>query len=148
MAKTLVIATARGYFASKVQNPGDRFEVTAREFSGAWMEPVDGIVPSIGATTATAPVVPVAASVPAGPVAIPADWRTMHYKHRIALAKAISGADVTADQAVGIIEAEAANRDVIARGLSPAFDAAVVEAVADDADAADASDDADAQVDI
>ena len=136
MARFLVVASARGYFAGKLQMPGDRFEADDKSFSENWMERVGGAAsaaPSNAPTapiapaapvTDTAPVVPVVvveAVAPAGPVHIPADWRTIHWKQRVALAKAISGLDeVTPDLALTIIGAEADNRDALARlGKTP-----------------------------
>lgn len=145
MARFLVIATAKGYLGGAIRNPGDRFECPSDEaFSAEWMErfepaPTIAVAADAGQDGQTS-----AGIDPAGPVPIPADWRGLHYTKRIALAKAISGLDdVTAERAVSIIEAEADNRDAIARGLAkpaPISDeAAIAEAsrIAAEAEAAD-----------
>jgi len=113
MARFLVAALALGYIGSKLRNPGDKFEVSDEEFSDAWMERATGAPPAAPALSAMFVLPPAA-----GVVAIPADWRTVHYSKRIFIAKAISGMDdVSAEMAVTIIEAEANARDDVARGI-------------------------------
>ena len=107
MGKFLAMAVARGYIGGAIRMPGDKFEVDAAAFSEHWMERIGG------AAQAASPAPPV--SQPGVIIPIPADWRAMHYTKRIALAKLISGMDVTADVAVTIIEAEAEARDALAR---------------------------------
>lgn len=116
MAKFLVLATARGYFGRMIRNPGDRFEVSAEEFSDVWMEPVGGVAPVAAPASDAMPLPPPNFE----PVPIPADWKTVHYSKRIALAKLISGMDATAEQATAIIQAETVARDALARGLATA----------------------------
>jgi len=135
-ARFLVAALALGYIGSKLRNPGDKFEVSDEEFSDAWMERATGAAAAIP-VPAPPPIVPPTG----GAVAIPADWRTIHYYKRIAIAKAISGMDdVSAEMAVTIIEAEANARDDVARGVikAPAAVTLTAEQVEAAADAADA----------
>ena len=157
MPPFLVVASAVGYFAGKLQQPGDRFEVPDDgAFSKTWMERLGD-----GEASAALPIVPVAP--PASePIAIPSDWKVMHWKKRVALAKSISGQDdVTPEMALVVIEAEVDQRDVLARQgkvpLAPSVpvapapktddeliaEAAAVAAAAEAADAAAEADDPD-----
>lgn len=122
-----VMATARGYHGGKRREPGEAFVVAAGEFSASWMEPkADAPTPKVakepGKKTGDGGK---AGNDGTGDGAgqdgkkslpdIPPDWKTMHHKKRLALAKELSGIDAAnADAADEIIAAEVANRDAAA----------------------------------
>ncbi len=118
-----VVAIDVGYHGRKRRDIGEQFSVKAGEFSSRWMQRVNPAKPVKPAPEADAGN---GEGSDGGNgegatdlVVIPEDWRTMHHKKRMALAKLISGIEpADTAQADAIIEAEAGNRDAKAKAAA------------------------------